>query len=231
MVKMNKVAIILARGGSKGIKNKNIIQFCNKPLIYWTIKNCIDSNCDSIWVSSDSNEILQISKEMGVNIIKRPKNISDDLSTSESAWIHAINFIESKNIKIDLIIAPQVTSPLRDKLDIGNAINIFIRNKYDSLFSCCKIEDFFIWNKMPNGKMISENYDYKSRKRRQDINSQYVENGSFYIFKPHILKTLNNRLGGKIGIFEMSFHKLFEIDSQDDIDFCTMIMKNYILNK
>ena len=85
---MNIVAIILARGGSKGLPNKNILDFCGKPLIAWTIENCINGGASSVWVSSDSEKILEISKKYGANIIERPNEISGDLASSESAWLH-----------------------------------------------------------------------------------------------------------------------------------------------
>ena len=90
-------AIILARKNSKGIQNKNITSFCGRPLIEWTIiqlKKVINKN--NIWVSSDSEEILKISKKNNVNFIIRPSSLSKDNSTSEDAWLHAINEIEKK---------------------------------------------------------------------------------------------------------------------------------------
>ena len=99
---MKITSIILARGGSKGLPNKNILNFCGKPLITWTIKNCLDSGIKSVWVSSDSEEILEISRNSGAQVLKRPNSISNDNSTSEEAWLHAINHIESfQNSKID----------------------------------------------------------------------------------------------------------------------------------
>ena len=77
----------------------------------------------------------------------------------------------------------------------------------------------------------SLNYDYKNRKRRQDVKKQYLENGSFYIFKPEILKINKNRLGGKIEIIEQEFWKSFEIDSIENLKFSEIIMKNYLLKK
>jgi len=100
---MNVVAIILARGGSKGVPKKNIIDFCGKPLIAWTIDNCIKGGANSVWVSSDSDEILEISTEYGANKIKRPDDIAGDFATSESAWLHAINYIEQAEEKIDWV--------------------------------------------------------------------------------------------------------------------------------
>ena len=145
---MNTIAIILARGGSKGIPNKNIIDFCGKPLIAWTIENCLEGGANSVWVSSDSDKILSVASEFGANIIKRPDDISGDFATSESAWLHALNYVESTaKIQIDWILAPQVTSPLRESSDIKKAISLANENQHDSFFSCSIAEDLFFWQK------------------------------------------------------------------------------------
>ena len=115
----NVVAIILARGGSKGIPGKNIIDFCGKPLIVWTIEQVQHTKgINSIWVSSDSEEILTISQACGAEIIHRPAEISGDFATSESGWLHAIEIIEDNVGNVDIVLAPQVTSPLREPSDI-----------------------------------------------------------------------------------------------------------------
>jgi CMP-N,N'-diacetyllegionaminic acid synthase len=226
---MNIVAIILARGGSKGVPKKNIIDFCGKPLIAWTIDNCIKGGANSVWVSSDSDEILKISSEYGANKIKRPDEIAGDFATSESAWLHAINYIEQAEEKIDWVIAPQVTSPLREASDISKAIKLAKENIHDSFFSCSVAEDLFFWQKNINGNLDSVNYDWRNRKRRQDIPKQFIENGSFYIFKPQVLRNTNNRFGSNIGIVEMEFWKMFEIDSFDDLKMCSALMQEFII--
>ena len=172
---MNIVAIILARGGSKGIPKKNIINFCGKPLINWSINQAQNSKyISSVWVSSDNNKILEIAKKQKAGTIKRPKKISTDKSSSEIGWIHAINEIE-KNQKIDLVIGLQATSPIRETKDLDEAIKKFKKNNADTMFSCTKLDDFFIWEKKKS-KYSSLNYDYKNRKRRQDVKNQYLEN-------------------------------------------------------
>jgi len=161
---MNVVAIVLARGGSKGVPKKNIIDFCGKPLIAWTIDNCIKGGANSVWVSSDSEEILDISSQYGANKIKRPDDIAGDFATSESAWLHAIDYIESvSNDKIDWVLAPQVTSPLREAKDIQKAISLAKDNNFDSFFSCSLSEDLFFWQKDLNGNLDSINYDWRNR--------------------------------------------------------------------
>ena len=115
--KNNFVGIILARGGSKGIKLKNLFKINNKPLIYWTIKHCLNSKkINSVWVSSDNNKILNYSQKMGVKIIKRPKVYSKDTSSSESAWLHAIEHIEKRGFHIKNVVGLQPTSPIRKKM-------------------------------------------------------------------------------------------------------------------
>ncbi len=227
---MNVVAIILARGGSKGVPKKNIIDFCGKPLIAWTIDNCLKGGANSVWVSSDSDEILEISAKYGANKIKRPDDIAGDFATSESAWLHAINYIEQAEEKIDWVVAPQVTSPLREASDISKAISLAKENIHDSFFSCSVAEDLFFWQKNNDGNLDSVNYDWRNRKRRQDIPKQFIENGSFYIFKPQVLRNTNNRFGSNIGIVEMEFWKMFEIDSFDDLKMCSALMQEF-LNK
>lgn len=224
---MKIIAIIPARGGSKGIKNKNIISFCGKPLIAHTIeqvKNC--SFVDDIYVTSDSKEILEISEKFGAKTIQRPSEISDDFSTSESALIHAIKQIPGEEEKI--IIFLQATSPLRSSEDIQRAIIKFKQTNSDSLFSAVDAGDMCIWKN--NDKLSSVTYNYDNRKRRQDFNSYVIENGSFYITKSSFLINNNNRLSGKISFYIMEKWKVHEIDDIDDLQLCEYLFKNKLQN-
>jgi CMP-N,N'-diacetyllegionaminic acid synthase len=222
------ISIIPARGGSKGLPKKNIVDFCGKPLIAWSILQSKESKLvDEVYVSSDDDEIIDISHKFGAKTINRPKELATDFSKSEEALMHAISIIENK-IDIGLVVFLQATSPLREKKDIDKAVTEFKAQKFDSLFSAAKLEDFFIWSKEPDG-FKSLNYDYKDRIRRQDAGLQYVENGSFYIFKPFVLRKYNNRLGGRIGVYEMEFWKTWEIDSIEDKELCEWYFKKRIL--
>ena len=225
----NIVAIILARGGSKSIPKKNIVNFCGKPLLFWSIKQAKKvKDVSSVWVSSDDKTILNLAKKFGANIIPRPKHLSNDTSSSVSGWLHALKHIE-KNEHVDLLVALQPTSPVRESQDIVSAINKFKRTKCDSMFSASMLGDFLIWKKIGKDKFQSMNYNYKKRPRRQNFPKQYIENGSFYIIKPEILKKYHNPLGGKICISKMEFWKSFEIDDYEDLEFCEIIMKHYLL--
>jgi CMP-N,N'-diacetyllegionaminic acid synthase len=228
---MKKVlALIPARGGSKGIPNKNIKLFNGRPLIEWSIKLALKSKLiDKVVVSSDSLKILNISKKLGAEVILRPKNISGDKATTESAIKHCIKYF--KNDYEAIILLPP-TSPLRKKIDIDNAIKFFYLNKLDSCFSGSKLTDFLIWNyDKIYKKYKSINYDFKNRGSRQNRKLGYVENGSIYIFKPSLIIKKNNRIGGKFDIFNMDFWQSLEIDEKDDWKLLETMHKIYILNK
>lgn len=226
------VAIILARGGSKGIPGKNIINFCGKPLIGWTLEQCRSARgIDSIWVSSDANEILDIGSEYGARPILRPPALSVDTASSESGWLHALDLIEEQTGSVETVLVPQVTSPLREASDIERGLTLFNTGQYDSIFSCSVAEDLYFWQKGADGKLESVNYDWHNRKRRQDHQPQYIENGSFYIFTPYVLRKFNNRFGERIGTVEMEFWKTFEIDSPETLRLCSVLMREFLLKK
>jgi len=233
---MKVSSIILARGGSKGIPNKNKRDFCGKPLISWTIEQCIEGgiNKDDIFVSSDSQDILEIGHSYGVGSIFRTPEVSGDDATSELSWIYSINYLKKLGLNYDWIFAPQVTSPIREPIDIKNGLVMAQSGVWDSLFSATKTDQCSLWKRTKNGYpygLESIGYDYKNRKRRQDNDIQYIENGSFYMFKPDLIKKFNNRMYGNIGIVEMDQWKSFEIDSIDDFRICSLIMKDYMLKK
>jgi CMP-N,N'-diacetyllegionaminic acid synthase len=223
------VAIILARGGSKGIPGKNIIDFCGKPLLAWSIIQAIGAEgITSTWVSSDELEILDVAKKYGANLIERPENLSVDTSTSESGWLHALNVLEAKGMSVDLIVGLQATSPLRESSDIDQAIEDFHSQDCDSLLSVAPFNDFLIWEPDTKPGHISTNYDYKNRGRRQDRKERFHENGSIYIFPPDILRNHNNRLGDRVGISIMPMWKSPQIDDYEDLRVCAATMREFM---
>ena len=225
---MNKkvTAIIPARAGSKGIHNKNIIDFCGKPLIAWSIEQALHSKyVEDVYVSTDGEEIAEISKKHGAEIIWRPDELASDIASSESAVLHAVEEVKKLH-EVKTVLFLQATSPIRLNTDIDGAITVFFDGSYDSLFSMSVLEDYCIWRKNEKG-LQSFTYDYQNRGRRQDRDPLFLENGSIYIFKPEILKQCNNRLGGKIGMYEMPLDRSYEIDSMDDAEICSYFMQKY----
>ena len=226
---MKIVAIIPARGESKGIKDKNLINFNGKPLIYWTIKQALKSRkINEVVVSSDSEKIINLSKKFGAKTILRPSKISGDKATSESALIHAINQL---GYSVDTVVFLQATSPLRNNYDIDSSIETFFSKKLDSLFSASLMDDLNLWVRSKKN-LTSLNYDWKNRIRRQDKkNSIFCENGSIYITKAKKLIENRNRICGKFNYYEMENWQSFEIDSEKDVKLMELIFKNFVDKK
>ena len=129
---MRIVCIIPARGGSKRIPQKNIMKFCGKQLIAWSIEQAKASRyIDEVYVSSDDDEILKVSKEHSASIIKRPKELATDSSISEDALLHALDYMDNP----DVVVFLQATSSVRQTKDIEDALTHFITRDADSLFS------------------------------------------------------------------------------------------------
>jgi CMP-N,N'-diacetyllegionaminic acid synthase len=225
-------AIIPARAGSKGIPAKNLIPVCGRPLLVWSIAQArAAEGIDQVWVSSDGDEILEVARAAGARTIRRPADISGDTATSESAWRHAIDSIEAPGERLDWVVGMQATSPIREPRDLSEALRRAIDENLDSLLSVVEIEDFFMWRSSAKGVPESVNYDYRDRKRRQAIERRYLENGSFYIFRPALLREHDNRLGGKIGMHVLDKHKMFQIDNEGDVALCEAIMRGYGLDR
>lgn len=221
------LAVIAARGGSKGIPHKNLLDLCGKPLIAWTVEQARAARgVDVVAVSSDSDNILAAAEAAGAIGVRRPEDISGDLASSESAWLHALNAIDERMGRFERIVALQATSPIRQSSDIEDALSTFDRDHLDSLLSVCEVEDYFNWRIGASGPEPI-NYDYRDRRMRQQIEKRYLENGSFYVLIPSLLREQNNRLGGKIGFHVMDRHKMFQIDRPEDVKLCAAIMRSF----
>ena len=224
---MKIVSIIPARGGSKGIPRKNIVDFAGKPLMLWTIEQAKASALVSeIYVTSDSKEILEIADAAGVKTIIRPPELSTDIAASESALLHVLNQIEEAP---EYIVFLQATAPLRKSNDIDNSISHLINGAADSLLSVTKAYDY-IWEKSEGG-ISSLNFDFLQRKRRQDMKPLYYENGSIYVFKPDILKKYRNRLGGKISIYYMEPWQMVDINDNADLEWAEWLFIKHLSSK
>tara|TARA_R110001592_G_scaffold214065_1_gene466908 strand:+ start:1172 stop:1804 length:633 start_codon:yes stop_codon:yes gene_type:complete len=204
---MKIVSVILARGGSKGIPKKNVVNFNNKPLIYHTINASLNSKIKETWVSTDDQEITEISDSIGANVLQRPSNLATDVSQSEDALLHF-----AENVDFDMLVFIQPTSPLLYGHDIDKGINMM--NNYDSVFSAYKEHWYPRWTKQfkPN------KWDINNRPRRQDVEEQYVENGAFYITTKQGLLKSRLRYSGNIGIVEMPLWRSFQVDTLQDLN-------------
>ena len=224
---MNIVAIIPARCGSKSIKNKNIIKYKNKPLIYHSIKIALKSKLiDRVIVSTDSKKYAEISKKIGAEVpFLRPKKFSKDHS-NDSEWIHhAIGYlINNEKYYPHLIIHLRPTSPNRELKTLEDGIKWFLRNK-DKSTSMRSVSNF----SQPPQKLFQIKKDfltgffnkkYKGEyhsKPRQDYPETYLPNGYIDILKTSYILKSNKIYGDKI--LSYVTHPTLDIDTKQDLKY------------
>jgi len=223
---MKIMAIIPARGGSKGIPLKNLKLLAGKPLIEYSINASLKSKfITRTIVSSDHIKILKTAENLGAEIIKRPKNLSNDSSQLEPVIEHCLNYLKQKeNYVPDIIILLQNTSPLRTKKNIDDALNDFLDSKFDSMMSCYSSHSF-LWT-LKHNILTPVNYNPNNRPNRQQMNDQFIENGAIYITKYAAFKKSHCRISGKIGLFKMTQKTSIDIDTKFDLFEANKMIKN-----
>ena len=213
---MTTVAIIPARGGSKGLTNKNITLLCGKPLICYVIEALLKANkVDHVAVTSDSDQILQIAHEVDQSVIriKRPNKVSSDSCLSETALVHAINFLEGQNINFDRILFVQATSPLTESSDFDNLI--LSLNGHDS--AAFYVDDYgFFFELDDMNKPRSPRQLRKPRKR---------EAGNAWAFLKKGFIKAESRLFGRIALCRLDSPKELEIDTKADLNLIESIIE------
>ena len=218
------LVVIPARGGSKGIPRKNILLVAGYPLIVHTIVQARASMyVTRIVVSTDDEEIAQVSKDAGADVVPRPHEISGDLATSESAVAQVLDYLNAVEGYVpELVVFMQCTSPVRKLDDIDRAIETLRSEQADSLLSVSPSHKFI--GEKVEGEATSLNYDFRKRPRRQDMPKQYVENGSIYVFRSEIFLQTGNRLGGKIALHIMDEEAAWDIDTPFDMKIAEMLL-------
>lgn len=221
---MSLIAFIPVRGGSKSIPLKNIKPLCGKPLVCWNIEaleTC--QEVDEVIVATDSNEIWKTVESRNykkTHLYRRSAQNACDTASTESVMLEYIEY--AKLPKDDVFMLVQATSPLTEAVHFTEALQIYSEGKYDSMLTCVRNYRFF-WNE--DGS--SMNYDYMNRPRRQNFSGMLMENGAFYINTVGNILSNGNRLGGKIGIYEMPEYTATEIDEPDDWMILEKLMRKY----
>ena len=227
----NVLCTICARGGSKGVKNKNIRLLNGKPLIAYTIEQAKESKLfEHIVISTDSDDIAKVAKEYGAEVFfkRSPKLASDTAGKLDVIRDAFVRSEEYYNETFDYLVDLDATSPLRNVEDIINSFNLFKKNNYDNLITAMPSK------KNPYFNMVEQDKDgrvYLSKKldisivRRQDAPKTYDMNASIYIWKREIILNKNSIFLENTGLYVMPEERSIDIDSELDFEFVEFLIR------
>jgi len=211
--------IIPARGGSKRIPNKNITDLCGHPLIHYAIENSL-SLTPSVYISTDCPKIKKVCADYPVNIIDRPPELATDEAPTNPVIGHFL-----ANTNVDTFACVQATSPLFRASDLNLAFNKLATAKYDSVIAVREDVEF-CWDKA--GKPI--NFSPLRRLRTQDMESWYIENGSFYVTSRDSFFKNNSLIGERVGFIVMPKIDSIDIDTPEDLKLAALILKSRLVH-
>lgn len=225
---IDMLAVIPARGGSKGVPGKNIKLLAGKPLIVYTIEAALASNIfEKVIVSTDSEEIADIAKKNGAEVpFVRPNSLSGDMVSSDDVIIHALDFYKQRGDMYNSVCKLQPTSPLRNSEHLKEAFNLFCEKKVDFLVSVCKCEHSPMWAGVLDAYLSLDNFIDENVKRlcRQELPDFYRLNGAIYMGKTNVFYANRNFLGRNGIAYIMNQDVSVDIDSELDFKMAEYIM-------
>ncbi len=217
---MEILAIIPARGGSKGIPGKNIKELAGKPLIAYSIEEALKSKYITRTVlSTEDSKIKEVAIKYGAEVINRPSALAQDETMTAPVLLQVVEELEKQNYSPDLVILLQPTTPLRTAKQIDEAFELYFQGECDSVFAAqyaCKTHA--AWRELHNG-CVEALYDYRTRPRRQDEDRHYnllFETGSIYIIETPVMKKVKDFIGENPKIYQVS--NSVDIDTVSDFN-------------
>lgn len=226
------LAIIPARGGSKGVPGKNIRDINGKPLIAYNIEAAKASRrVTRVAVSTDCPDIERVSKAYGAEVVRRPKEISDDTASSESALNHVLGQLkETEDYAPDAIAFMQCTVPTTRGEHLDKGLTKLFEEDLDCCFAAIPF-DKFLWRPgQPEGFAEGINHDHtKQRLRRQDLPEQVLETGAFYLMRTSSYLAHQNRFCGKTKYVILGGVEMLDIDTLQDLKRAEIILSELTL--
>ena len=208
--------LIPARKGSKRIPNKNLIDLNGKPLLAYALECCLAVD-DDVYVTTDSEDIAQMSISYGANVIERPTYLGEDTTPANDVIKHSL-----EKISFDGVFAyVQPTSPLIQSEFLTQGINKLSEDSYDSIISVTENTQFF-WD----SNHESVNFIRGQRPRTQDMEKWYAENGAFYITTRAAFEKTNILVNGRVGFVVMPQSLSFEVDTFDDLQIVRKLIQD-----
>lgn len=223
------LAVIPARGGSKGVPKKNIKELAGKPLIAYTIEAAIKSDIfERVIVSTDSQEIADVANAYGAEVpFLRPREISGDMISSDDVILHALSYFQQHDIVFNEVCKLQATSPLRNSGHLKEAYELFSERKADFLVSVCECEHSPLWSGVIGDDLRLDDFisDKVKRSCRQELQTYYRLNGAIYMGKTCQFMENKSFLGKNSIAYIMKQRESIDIDSQLDFKIAESIME------
>ena len=211
------VAIIPARGGSKGVPGKNLRRVGGIPLVERAVRAAsAASGVDLVVVSTDDAAIAAVAEGAGARVVARPAELAGDTASSESALLHALDVLESEGARVGTVVFVQATSPFTPSEGIAEAVDQIVSSRFDSVFSAYETYGF-LWRRNAEGRAAAINHDAARRPRRQDREPHYLETGAFYAFDAVGFRRFQHRFFGQVGIVEVPESSAVEIDDEQQL--------------
>ena len=219
---MKTYAFIFARGGSKGVPGKNIKEICGKPLIAYSIEIAKEIECiEKIYVSTEDDNIANVAKKYGADIIPRPHNLAQDDSPEWLAWQHAVKWLEEKGESFDIFVSLPATSPLRNKKDITQCL-ASLDEKTDvvvGITEAIRSPFFNMVKKDANGFIDVLINNENLYTRRQDTPAIFDMTTVAYVSRPEYIKKATGIFDGKVKGVEIPAERALDIDTELDLKF------------
>lgn len=222
------VAVIPARSGSRGIKNKNLIDFCGKPLIGWTIESALESKkFDKIIVSTDSQSIAKTAKFFGAEVpFIRPNYLAEDAVHAVHVVLHTLDYLANNNYEPNAVALLLPTSPLRSPNDIKKSIELYNRRKFNSVIGICSTgKNINNLRYCDRGELSFISNGLDPNLQRQDQKEIFTVNGAIFISNVARLKEYGTFHSPKARAYEMEKINSVDINSIEDLE---IAKKNYM---
>ena len=216
--RMSTLAVIPARGGSKGIPRKNVALLAGRPMVAWTIDAARGARrVDRVVVSTDDAEIASVSRQWGAEVVMRPAELSGDAASSESALRHVLDSLrESEGYEPELLVFLQCTSPLTLAEDIDGVVERLLESGADTALSVTPFH-YFLWREGAGGEAEGVNHEKARRPLRQDREPQYLETGAVYAMRTAGFREAGHRFFGKTVMQGMPAERCGEVDEPEDL--------------
>ncbi len=231
---MNKryLAVIPARGGSKGIPHKNIVELNGRPMLAYTVeaaKEAMEAGCiDRCVVSTDSGEIAEVARAFGADVpFMRPDYLGGDTVKSVDVILHALSFLEDRGERYDAVLTLQPTSPMRTGADLIGGVKMYDESNADSLIAVyedVKANGFNYYRMGEGGRGLAEHPEHNTGIRRQDMKPMYVRNGALYISDVRLLRERRLIIGDVPLLYVMPKDRSTDVDSVRDLEYIRWLM-------